>query len=406
MRTRQDLIEIFSSFVQFEGDRASHWLSDPRLRRHMQRCCEAAASPGPKNWPERSWAIHWHQQWQSQLPQNSGQKMAYAHLLAYVQEACYWVAYKASSRFTSAQYGVSDCFQLAIAQLEKVLTGFDPAQGFELKNYASTTFSSLIRDYLRQRQETDICTNWSLLRKVSQKRLVAALQAQGLQTEIEPYVLAWSAYKLIYVPTTGTATRRLAGPESEVWAAIAQYYNTERHHLSSAAAASPAQLEAWMVAAAKAVRSYLYPGALSMNATLPGQDGGEFIDTFSDDTQPLPMHALMAEEAEQQQQQNYQQLADRLTATVAKLDSASQQLLQLYYSSALTQKEIAAQMGIQQYSISRKLSRIRKALLLELSQWAQATALHTSLSPDLLKHTSAALEEWLAAHYQALEPDQ
>ena len=100
------------------------------------------------------------------------------------------MAYKAGTGFTSAQYGVADCFQIAIAQLDKILKGFNAEQGFDLKNYAIAAFSSLIRDQLRQRKEVDICTDWSLLRKVSQKRLVAALQAQGLtQAEIERYLL-------------------------------------------------------------------------------------------------------------------------------------------------------------------------------------------------------------------------
>ena len=392
MRARQDLIEIFSSFVQFEADRFGGWLSDPRLRRSMQRCREQSAVGSDQ---ERLWVVYWHRQWQAQP-----QSIAQAHLLAYLQEACYWVAYKASTRFTSAQYGVADCFQMAIAQLSKVLKGFDAHQGFDLKNYASTTFRSFIRDYLRQRRETDICTDWSLLRKVSQKRLTDALQAQGLTPdEVEPYLLAWQAYRLICVPPQGTGTRRLSAPDEQAWAAIAQQYNAERHSLPGAAkTASAKQVEAWMVGAAKAVRSYLYPGAVSMNATRPGQEAGEFIDSLTDADERSPIDALIAAEAQAQRQQQQAQLSEVLAAAVAKLPADAQKLLELYYGADLTQKEIAAQLGIKQYSISRQLSRIRKALLLSLGEWAQAR-LHISLSPDLLKYTSAALEEWLATRY-------
>jgi hypothetical protein len=37
MRQRKDLIEIFSTFLQFEDDRAQKWAIDPRLNRSMNR---------------------------------------------------------------------------------------------------------------------------------------------------------------------------------------------------------------------------------------------------------------------------------------------------------------------------------------------------------------------------------
>ena len=40
MRSRQSLLEIFSTFLQFEGDRASKWAIDARLRRNMQHCLQ------------------------------------------------------------------------------------------------------------------------------------------------------------------------------------------------------------------------------------------------------------------------------------------------------------------------------------------------------------------------------
>lgn len=392
MRARQDPIKLFSSFIQFEGDRFHTWLRDPRLQRNMQRCYEKAAVP---KFLERYWALHWHKQWQQQP-----QSIARDHLLAYLQEACYWVAYKSKSRFSSTQYGLADCFQLAIAQFEKVLKGFNSNHGFDLKNYASATFRSLIRDYLRQRQEVDICTDWSLLRKVSQKRLAAALQTRGLNPhQIERYLLAWRAYNLIYVPDQATGTRRLAVPEPQTWNAISQHYNHERHSLSGEAkTVSPQHIEAWLTTAAKAVRSYLYPRAVSVNATGPGQDAGEFIDSLTDDERGSPITELISAEEQTQRQQQYTQLEQVLSTVVAGLPPEAQQLLTLYYGADVTQTEIAEQMGIQQYAISRKLTRIKKTLLLALSQWAQDT-LHISPSPDLVNQSSAALEAWLLAQY-------
>jgi hypothetical protein len=100
---------------------------------------------------------------------------------------------------------------VAIARIDKVLKGFDRERGFNLKSYASITFANLIRELLRQQKEIDICSDWSLLRKLSQKRMMEALVDAGLDPEtIESYVLAWNCLKTIYVPDRPSSTRKLA----------------------------------------------------------------------------------------------------------------------------------------------------------------------------------------------------
>ncbi|MGI8934674.1 MAG: sigma-70 family RNA polymerase sigma factor [Phormidesmis sp.] len=392
MRSRQDLIEIFSSFVQFDADRFRKWGVDPRLKRNMQQCCGQSAASSPP----RFWVLYWHKRWQA-----DSQSIAQAHLLAYLQEACYWVAYKAGTGFTSTQYGVADCFQMAIAHLDKILKGFNAEQGFDLKNYAIAAFGSLIRDQLRQRKEVDICTDWSLLRKVSQKRLVAALQAQGLTpAEIERYLLVWRSYQLIYTPEQASGTRRLSAPSEAIWTAIAQHAHAERASLTTPGTPiSAQQVEIWMVTAAKAVRHYLYPGAVSINATIAGQDAGEYLDSLTDANQTSPLKEVIAEEEQTQRTAQQTQLNTVLTEAIAQLDAQSQKLLTLYYREGATQQAIAAQLSLKQYAISRALSRIKKTLMMTLAKWGQAT-LHITPSPDVLKHTSAALEEWLVTHYR------
>ncbi|MEO0518416.1 MAG: sigma-70 family RNA polymerase sigma factor [Cyanobacteria bacterium P01_A01_bin.116] len=407
MRSRHDLIETFSSFIQFEADRFRTWHSDPRLKRNMLRRCEGQVSAQAEDdtlKPLRFWVLYWHKQWLTK-PQG----LAQAHLLSYLQEACYWVAYKAGTSFTSTQYGVADCFQLAIAHLDKVLKGFNAEQGFDLKSYASAAFSSLIRDRLRQRQEVDICTDWSLLRKVSQKRLVAALTEQGLgPEEIERNLLVWRAYRLIYVPTQSGSTRRLSAPDDKTWQAITQQANAERASLSqpdaslSSSPFSRSQVETLIAAAAKAVRSYLYPGAVSMNAMMAGQDASEYIDSLTDADQTSPIKEIIAEEDFTQRTAQQQQLSDVLKGAIAQLDDPSQRLLTLYYQDGATQQAIATELGLKQYAISRALTRLKKSLAKTLAQWGQET-LHITPSPTVLKHTSAALEEWLVTYYRPFE---
>jgi RNA polymerase sigma factor (sigma-70 family) len=396
MRVRQDLIETFSTFLQFEEDRIRNWVSDPRLQRNMQQRCQQEEAHDQS---VQFWVLYWHKYWQKQP-----ESLAKDHLLAYLQEACYWVAHKAGTSFTSSQYGVADCFQLAISHIEKVLKGFNNEQGFDLRKYASAAFSNLIRDHLRQRQEVDICTDWSLLRNVSQKRLVAALDQQGVASSAIPaYLLAWQTYLLLYVPAQATSTRRLSAPQPEMWAAIAQTYNAERQTIASGLEAlGAAQIETRLRAMAKAVRAYLYPTTVSMNVTRAGVEDGEYLDNLPELAAPEPLTALIAAEETIQRQQQRQQMSDVLAAAIRQLDAQDQDLLRLYYGDGVSQQQMATQLNLKQYSISRYLSRIKKTLLTALTQWGQDT-LHITPSPDVVKHTSAALEEWLSAYYSPSE---
>lgn len=398
MRPRQSVTEIFSTFLQFDADRFGGWATEPKLRRSMQSLArlvqpETGAS-GPPARAENFWVLYWYKIWQTQPT-----GLAREHLSAYLQEVCYWSAQKAIASFASVQYSLSDCFQMAIARFDKVLKGFNPTQGFGLKNYAGATFGSMIKDVLRQRQEVDLCTNWALLRKLSQKRLVEALQNEGLTSEtIANHVLVWTCFRTAYVPVHATGTRKLPRPDRATWEAIADLYNTERHSqlYPPGPACSPETLEKRLTACAKAARSYLYPTLTSINKPKLGSESGEILDDLVGKESLLS--EIITQEEEQARQTQQTQLNAVLVAALAQLDSQSEKLLQLYYGQELTQQQIAAELEMKQYTVSRRLTKVRGTLLMTLAQWSQKT-LHISLSSDLLKYTSAVLDEWLASHY-------
>jgi RNA polymerase sigma factor (sigma-70 family) len=257
----------------------------------------------------------------------------------------------------------------------------------------------LIRETLRQRQEVDICTDWGLLRKVSQKRLTEALQNAGLATgAIASYVLAWNCFKLIYVPKQVSASRKLPKPEPETWGAIARLYNQEQ----SGAGATPEQMEKYLATCAKAARAYLYPNVVSINTPKPGQDSGEFLDDLAAQPDSLLME-LIAEEESQVRQTQRLQLGQVLWGAIASLDEPSQALVKFYYGEKLTQQEMAARLDMKQYTVSRRLTKARESLLMALAKWSQET-LHIPPSTDLIKYTSAALEEWLEACFNSPSP--
>ena len=392
MLPRQDTVKIFSTFIQFDYDRFGSWATDSRLRRSMRQSLEKISSESSENF----WVLYWHQIW---LEQPKG--LAREHLAAYLQEICFWSSTKTISGFSSSQYTVPDCFQVAIARIDKVLKGFDRERGFNLKSYASITFGNLIRELLRQKREIDICSDWSLLRKLSQKRMGEALAGAGLDAEVvEAYILAWNCFKTIYVPERANSTRKLPKPEPETWVAIANLYNKERQtQLSSSTdAATPENMEKWMLVSVKAARSHLFPNVTSINQPKPGYESGEIVDSIVGEVDDSLLTDMIADEEAEQRSQQQTDLNQFLTATIQQLKPEEQKLLELYYSLELKQAEIAKELNTQQYTISRKLSRARKTLLKALAKWTEST-MHISLTSDILNNISSLLEEWLAGYY-------
>lgn len=402
MRPRQTLIELFSSFLEFDCDRFQGWSAELRLRRSMAGCLAQAVDSETS---DSFWALYWHKVWQTDpdlhaSSRHSKQQIAKGHLTAYVQEPCYWAAQKTAGSFSNAQYSLADFFQMAIAQIDKVLKGFNAQQGFSLKNYASITLSNLIRESLRQRQEVDICTDWALLRKLSQKRLTEALRTVGLTSDaIASYILAWSCFKTLYVPKQATGSQKLSKPDPQTWDSIARLYNQERLGQPMILAATAESLEKWLATCAKAARAYLYPSIVSINTPKPGQDSGEFLDDLAETTQTDSLlNDLIAAEAVEQRKTQQVEVSAVLVNAIQQLDEASQRLIQFYYQDGLTQQEMAERMEMKQYTVSRRLTKARESLLKVLASWSQAT-LHITPTSDVLNHTSTALEEWLKTHY-------
>jgi RNA polymerase sigma factor (sigma-70 family) len=399
MRSRQDLTELFSTFVQFDAEYFSAWAVDARLRRSMQNCLQRF--PEAPNL-ESFWVLYWYKIWQA--PPALSSNLASFHLSAYLQEPCYWAAQQIVKKFTTVQYRLPDYFQIAIAEVNTVLQRFKLDRGASLKTYAGMVFASVLRDTLRQRQAVDLCTDWTLLRKISKKRLSEALYAAGLSdASIGCYRLAWTCFRALYVPTS--PAEPLPSPDSRLWEAVAQLYNTERQltlSTSSKSASSKAigadTLEQWLTQCAGWVRAYLYPSIASLNAPQfnhkSGQEVGEVQDQLAAASESL-LTEMIAQEETQTRQTQQVQIDTVLSTALNQLDALSQELMQLYYSQGLTQQQIVQHLQMSQATVSRRLTKIREALLTATVQWSQKE-LNIVPTPTLIKEMSVALEAWLS----------
>jgi RNA polymerase sigma factor (sigma-70 family) len=393
MRTRQGITDIFSMFLVLDSDRSTGWATDARLRRSILHSQSELSQP--ENSPNY-WVVFWYKKWQSQPT-----GLAQGHLSAYLQEVCYWAAQKTTQSVTATQYTLSDFFQLAIARVEKVLKGYKPDAGFKLNSYASAVFSSELKEMLRQQGEIDICTNWRLLRKITQKRLIEALQnaGQGADT-IERYVFAWKCFLEQYVPQQATGTRKLPKPEAATWEAIAQQFNSGRHsRLSQPGKESNAEsIEKWMIESAKAARNYMYPSVDSINQQQSSDpDSREVQDTLPSKEETALSH-MIAQEEECDRALQQSQINEVLITAMVDLDQELKTILELYYRQGQTQQQIAKQLDIQQFTISRRLKKAREKILVKLATWCKET-LHISLNSTVLDYINTVMEEWLKTYF-------
>jgi RNA polymerase sigma factor (sigma-70 family) len=254
---------------------------------------------------------------------------------------------------------------------------------------------------LRQRQEVDISSEWSLLRKLSQKRLLEALETAGKDAKnIESCILAWNCFREIYVPQRASSTRQLQKPDEATWEAIVKLYNEERYKQlqDPGKPTTPKILEALLLSCVKAARAYLNPTVTSLNQTKPGYDSGEILNDLVGEIDDSLLTEMIVEEETQQRNQQYSEIDRILTESLDSLSQEEQKLLQLYYQESLKQAQIAERLNTQQYNISRKLSKIRNYLLKALARWSE-NSLHMTLTSDVLKGISTLLEEWLLSHY-------
>jgi len=396
MQIRKEIIEIFSSFLQFRTDWDGIWVNEPKLRRSMLNCLQHS----PEELSEDFWILYWQKIWQSQTPANIS--LATSHLSACLQEVAYWAARKMVTSVSNERQSVSvaDFFQIAIAQVHKIIKGFNTQINGNFKKYASFAFINSIKEELRIRGEAEICTNWSLLCKLSQKKLVESLQNLNLKPEIiDCYVLAWRCFKTINSFSEARATRKIPEPDSATWIAVADLYNSQRLNQSNILPpAAPEKLKDWITVCGKAARAYLFPKFISVDAPSLGEEDGQLLDKLPS-FQPSGLTEMLAKEEEQKRHQERNQINKVLLKTLVKLDLPSQQLLQLYYGQGLTQQQIAQQLDMKQYTVSRRLSSHKQSLLLALGKWSE-TNLHYSLNSDVLNKLNTVLEEWLKIHYK------
>lgn len=393
MRPRQTVTELFSSFIKFEQDTFKAWLKVPKLERSIRNIL--SRHPVTKN-QENFLALYWHNLWRQEAS-----PLAREHLVAYLQEVCYWAAYKTVENLKSPKYKLSDCFQIALTQIHVILNGFDSRLGSNLKNYAGVSFRSLLINTLRGSYEAELCSDWALLRKISQRKLESCLTQAGLSpAKIAEYVLSWSCFKIVFAPEKNTGIRQLSRPEAPTWEAISALYNKQRLHQlePSSPPCSAAKIESRLIKCSQCLRAYLFPRIDSLNTPKPGQENTELLDELAGESESLLTQMIEQEEKNAREQQQIE-LQSFLRQALNELKPEQLQILSLYYAEHLTQAEIANRLNTKQYTVSRNLTRTRELILKALSLWSQEK-FEVTLNGEMIAQMDEVLEQWLESYYQ------
>ena len=192
---------------------------------------------------------------------------------------------------------------------------------------------------------------------------------------------------------TPTRTRQLSRPKEQTWVAISQAYQAQTQ-----SSVEPQALEKWLLICAKAVRRYLYPNISSINVTANDDSSQEWIDSITAPEQESPLSAIISQEEEKTRNYQRSQINQVLADCTNQLEPQVQEILQLYYTKELTQQQIAKELAIKQYTISRRLTKAKEKLLRSLAKWSQES-LHIPVNSDLINNMSVVMEEWLQNYY-------
>jgi RNA polymerase sigma factor (sigma-70 family) len=408
MRPRQQLTEQFASFLVFQAESQSQWVISAPLRRNLEQQRQHLDQP-PDD--EAFWVTYWYQRWASCQDSSSSNRssnkhppqpsLAAEHLCAYLQEACFWGVQSLSRGFQSSQFQLADFFQTAIAQFEKVLRQFKPDYYPSLATYAQRKFKNLTIDRLRQQKEVEICSPWSLLRKLSAKQVREALAQHGLSaSDSRQRQQLWHLYKTLWAAHKPEHSRTLTRPTAALLLQLAQTYSDIQSQQAGFPVSPPPakQVEQWLLELAQAGRNLLYPPATSLNQSLGEDSSTEYQDLLADDASDLSWSQLIQQETLKERQQQRQAIQAVLTQSIAQLPPTDRTLLERYYRQDCTQQSIAQDLGLKQYQIARYLSRIRRRLLQDLVAWA-TNSLHIAPNSTVVDTMEDALKAWLPTYF-------
>ncbi|RCJ32606.1 hypothetical protein A6769_27420 [Nostoc punctiforme NIES-2108] len=380
---RKTLVEMFSTFLKIVDHNnypVLTWQTDPRLKRNIEDMI--AQDPAAK---EEIWARYWLQE----ALQNRLNSLAKGHINFYLEETFYWVARKIKIKFTSNDLTWMDYWQIARAitatELIRVLGNYD-FNSTKLKTYAQMRITTVVLDKVRVGRDLNKYSDWALLRNITKKSLRQALQKININEQQEsPYLLAWSCFKEIYVPSTTVQSHRLSAPSSQQLTMMAERYNQLRSPLSISEDISHLDIKKLLETCIQAVRDNSKTPVIS-SLDAPNITVDNLLIQIPDD---------------EEEDENVQSLNQVLVNAFNELPADKKNLLILNHGLELIQADIGQIFNLKQYQVAREIKRLHKLLLQELAEWGIQN-LGITLTLQEIDQKSKEMYRWLIPYCKGI----
>jgi len=388
MRSRNTITEIFSTFIQFDNDLFGRWTKPSlRLVESINDAIEENDSPENDKSQKHLWALYWHQAWKE-----SKREVAFEHLRAYLQDAAYHATYKFISYPSKVSF--RDQFQLVISNAPRILNKYDFSGGANISTFAQKSFGNALSNYLKKRGEVNRSTDWSILRRETDKGFrIALLTCGGLkEEEIQKYLFARKCFKEHYAATGNP----LPPPDKETWDKITDTYNKERSKCLPflTSQVSRETLEGWLRDSVKFDRNYFFSPITSLD--LPSSNDAQFGDGIKTTKKDF----LPANEPDMLWQLATEDLSQEISSTLKKAVSAlsefSQKCLYLCFKEGKSQTDAARELGCHPSKVNRAVRKSLNELFDALLDWVKTEhGADQEKAPQISKGLSALLEDCL-----------
>jgi hypothetical protein len=358
IRRREDITEIFSSFLDVSTER---WIDDPTLKRNMLRMTKI------HDYSIEQWARYWLNILSQPAAKPDDKILARYHLMAYLEEPCYFAANKTSEIFSQID-DWRDCFHetriKAIELFDRLAHRYDVSKGASFSTYFQ---ASLKLRMLDKYSGGSVRSEAGTLRHISERRLRHVLKGLPKPEEIESHILAWHCFREVYVPTTPQGLRRIPMPNKEQYQAIAQRYNQLSVNSGLAGGISGEKIEAFLKTCIEKARA-------SENIEVDPLDTKVFNLDFSDSDAKMAEGSKNAEQEQLEQEQlaeNHLAVATLMEKAFLELSIKARTSLMLCHGLEINFDEVGKQLfEVTQGTCSRKVQNWEKPILKSLLQWS------------------------------------
>jgi len=364
MFTKRNTVE--EKFTQFLTE-SHYWQTDRQLQREMQKLINQYPDRDEKSWFKCF----------LQRVRDRNCPLAQRHLQAYLEEAYYYCAYGAATKFRRMFGSFHDYFQetrLIGGTVLRFWQSYQIEQGNPIA-YARRKIDGELMARIFDAHQDKPTSGYGWLVRVSTKFMGEAL-ADFPEAQRSQYLTVWSYLKEIkfYLPKVKSVIQE---PTPEQLAEIAQLYQN-----STGINLSPEQVKKILGICIAALQRKRPRREISLDA-LQGKEDGIEHQTAEDILEALLVDAEIFQSSEDFLENSriisvllgdsvtsLDRLVEKLPKKIA-LDTAEKLLILSYGLVGVKQVVIGKSLGLKQFQVSRQLSRIKTFLITELTTLAK-----------------------------------